>query len=71
MSPLVITKAFMRSVLEMNPPVEAETIASGVKVASAMEHLRNNRVEWLLVLVISHMLGLTAVALEKAQGVCY
>lgn len=50
---------------------ETETVSTGIKVASAMDHLRNNRIEWLLILVISHMLGLTATIFEKAQGVCY
>ena len=55
----------------MNPPVEAETVVTGVKTATAINHLRENRVEYLILLVLSHMLGFTSVFIEKAQGVCY
>jgi len=61
----------MRSVLEMNPPVETETIVTGVKTATAINHLRENRIEYLLLLGISHLMGFTSIFIEKAQGVCY
>jgi hypothetical protein len=40
------------------------------KVATAMDHLRNNRIEYLVLLVFSHMLGITDLAISKASGVC-
>jgi hypothetical protein len=48
----------------------SETITSGVKVASAIDHLKNNRIEYLLVLILSHFLGLTEMLLSHAHGVC-
>ena len=40
------------------------------RLAIAMDHLRNNRIEYLVLLVFSHMLGLTELAISKASGVC-
>lgn len=40
------------------------------RVAAAMNHLRNNRIEYLVLLVFSHMLGITDLAIQKASGVC-
>ncbi len=44
--------------------------AKVVKVATAIDHVKNNRIEYLVLLVLSHMLGLTAVFFDKAAGVC-
>jgi len=55
----------------MNPPVETETIVTGVKTATAMKHLSENRIEYLLILCLSHLMGFTSIFIEKAQGVCY
>jgi len=55
----------------MNPAIETETIVAGAKTATAINHLRENRIEYLVLLVLSHMLGFTSVILDKAQGVCY
>jgi len=44
--------------------------AKAVKVATAIDHVKNNRIEYLVLLVLSHMLGLTSVFFEKAQGMC-
>lgn len=48
----------------------AETVTSGVKVASAMDHLKNNRIEYLLVLILSHFLGITDKLVNYGSGVC-
>ena len=40
------------------------------KMAAAMDHLRNNRIEYLVLLVFSHMLGITDLAISRASGVC-
>ena len=45
------------------------TIEAG-RMAVAMNHLRNNRIEYLVLLVFSHMLGITELAVSKASGVC-
>ena len=49
-------------------PVEAATKV--VKVATAIDHIKSNRIEYLVLLVLSHMLGLTSVFFDKAQGLC-
>lgn len=49
---------------------ELEAVSSGVKVATALDHLKNNRIEYLLVLIISHFLGITEILINHAQGVC-
>ena len=53
------------------PQTTAEAVASGVKVATALDHLKNNRIEYLLLLVALHLLDVTTMVLDKAQGVCY
>ena len=40
------------------------------RLAIAMDHLRNNRIEYLVLLVFSHMLGLTDMGVSRASGVC-
>jgi hypothetical protein len=40
------------------------------KFAAAMDHVKNNRIEYLVMLVFSHMLGLTDIVFTKASGVC-
>jgi len=53
------------------PQATTEVITSGVKVASAITHLKNNRIEYLLLLGLLHILDFTSIVLDKAQGVCY
>ena len=53
--------------------VDSETATTGVKAlrtAAALNHIKNNRTEYLVLLVFSHMLGLTDVLFQKASGVC-
>ena len=40
------------------------------KGAAAISHLKNNRIEYLVLLVFSHMLGATDFLLSKTSGVC-
>ncbi len=47
-----------------------ETVMNVSKFAIALDHLKNNRIEYLILLLLSHMVGFTAIAAEKAQGVC-
>ena len=55
----------------MNPPIETDAIIPGVKVASALNHIKNNRIEYLMVLMISHFLGITDIVLSQVNGVCF
>lgn len=53
--------------------MDATTVDGAVKaarMAAVMNHLRNNRIEYLVLLVFSHMLGLTDLAINRASGVC-
>ncbi len=47
-----------------------DTAASTVKVASALDHIKNNRIEYLMVLILSHFLGLTDMVINHVHGVC-
>lgn len=56
----------------MQPAADTvQTVTSGVKVATALDHLKNNRIEYLLVLILSHFLGLTESLIGHVSGVCF
>ena len=59
----------MRSVLEMTLP-EAETVQRAAALASALNHLKENRLEYMIVTILLYATGLGATLLTKAQGVC-
>jgi hypothetical protein len=48
----------------------AETVVQTTKIAMVIDHLKNNRIEYLVVLLFSHVLGLTSRAMDHASGVC-
>jgi hypothetical protein len=48
-----------------------ENVVASTKVLTALEHIRNNRIEYLLVLIVSHFLGLTDKLITQASGVCF
>ncbi len=50
------------------PTVEQAVAVS--KFVIVMDHIRNNRIEYLILLLLSHMVGLTSKAAEHASGVC-
>ncbi len=52
----------------MQPPVETAIQAS--KMAMVIDHLKNNRIEYLVLVLFSHVLGLTSKASEHVAGVC-
>ena len=47
-----------------------ETIVQTTKFAMVIDHIKNNRIEYLVVLLFSHVLGFTSKAMEHASGVC-
>jgi hypothetical protein len=51
--------------------LETETIVASTKVVTALDHIRNNRIEYLLALLLSHFLGLTDLLLSQTSGVCF
>jgi hypothetical protein len=48
----------------------AETIVQTSKMAMVIDHLKNNRIEYLVLVLFSHVLGLTSKAMDHASGVC-
>jgi hypothetical protein len=48
----------------------AETVVTASKMAMVIDHLKNNRIEYLVLVLFSHVLGLTTQATEYASGVC-
>jgi len=55
----------------MNPAIETETVVTVAKTATAINHLKENRIEYLLLLGLLHLLDFTSIVLDKAQGLCY
>lgn len=47
-----------------------ETAITLGKGAMMLNHLKNNRIEYLVLVLFSHVLGLTDLAINKASGVC-
>ena len=52
----------------MNP--EVETAIQTGKLISILDHVRNNRIEYLLAIGLAHLLGLTSKAYGHVSGVC-
>ena len=50
--------------------MESETVIQGAKWASLMNHLKNNRIEYLLLVGLMHLIGATNKAYAQVQGVC-
>ena len=40
------------------------------KVVVLLDHIKNNRIEYLLLVAIGHLVGATAYISERASGVC-
>lgn len=55
----------------MTPTPETETVKAAVTTASVMNHLKNNRVEYLLCVVALHLLGVSDRLLAQLSGVCF
>ena len=59
------------------PPLEADTLVysadtvqKAVTTASILSHVKNNRIEYLLLVGLVHLLGLTDRLWTHAQSVC-
>jgi hypothetical protein len=50
--------------------MEGQTVVELTKWASMMNHLKNNRIEYLLCVGILHIIGITNKAYEQVSGVC-
>ena len=53
----------------MTSPETIETCVKVTKGAAALNHLKQNRIEYLVILVFSHMLGLTERIISRTSGV--
>jgi hypothetical protein len=50
--------------------MKVETAVEMTKWASLLNHLKNNRIEYLLCVGILHLVGITNKAYAQVQGVC-
>lgn len=48
----------------------AETVMNVSKWATFVDHVKNNRIEYLLLMGIMHIAGITQMAYSQASGVC-
>ena len=54
----------------MSTGIETETVKGVVTASSVLNHLRHNRVEYIALTILLHLLGATNYAFDKASGVC-
>jgi len=47
-----------------------ETVVTAGKYASILNHIKNNRVEYLVLLMLAHAVGITARVSEHTSGMC-
>ncbi len=48
----------------------ADTVKDAVTARSLLNHLRENRIEYLLVIALAHLLGVSDRILAQASGIC-
>jgi len=48
-----------------------ETVKNTVIAASILSHLKNNRIEYLAMAILAHLLGVSDRILAQASGVCF
>lgn len=50
--------------------MNAETVIETGKWASLVSHIKNNRIEYLVLAVLAHAVGLTDRILQETNGMC-
>ncbi len=55
----------------MTVPIETETVKSAITGASLLNHIKNNRIEYLLAIGLLHLLGVSDRLLAQVSGVCF
>jgi hypothetical protein len=55
----------------MTVPIQTETVKSAVTAASLLNHIKNNRIEYLLAIGLLHLLGVSDRILAQVSGVCF
>ena len=53
------------------PAETVTTVKEAVSTASVLNHVKNNRIEYLLAVAILHLLGVSDALLGKISGVCF
>ena len=48
----------------------ADAAITASKIVVILDHIKNNRIEYLLLVAIGHLVGATAYVAERASGVC-
>jgi len=51
-------------------PVATETVKTGLTVASCIGHIKNNRIEYLIVSLLMYSIGALDKAIEYGTGIC-
>jgi len=49
--------------------MKSEVVTAG-KYASIISHIKNNRIEYLVLIVLAHAVGITDKILSQTSGVC-
>lgn len=49
---------------------QAEAAMNASKIVMCIDHVKNNRIEYLLLVAIGHLVGATSFVFDKAAGVC-
>ena len=59
------------SLPEQNVAAAAETVTKAVSTASILSHIKANRIEYIGLVIICHLLGLSDRFLAQVNGVCF
>ena len=51
-------------------PATTETVKTALTATSVISHLKNNRIEYLLLTLLAHFLGVSDRVLAQLNGVC-
>lgn len=46
------------------------TVQNAITVSSVVSHIKNNRIEYIGLVILSHLLGVSDYILNNASGVC-
>jgi dsRNA-specific ribonuclease len=52
-------------------PLEQTTVKTAITAASVMNHVKNNRLEYIGLIILGHLLGLSDRLLAQLNGVCF
>lgn len=52
-------------------PLEQAPVKTAITVASVMNHVKNNRLEYIGLVILGHLLGLSDRLLAQLNGVCF